>query len=65
MRILHLATFLQGGAGRVIVDLALQQHAAGDDITVVTSNTGAPGYGNYPAYVSELAGAGVRLQQVE
>ena len=37
MRILHLATFLQGGAGRVITDLALAQHAAGHQVRVVAS----------------------------
>ena len=65
MRILHLATFLQGGAGRVIVDLALSQRAAGDDITVVTSETGVPGYGNYPAYLAELSAAGIGVAQVD
>jgi glycosyltransferase involved in cell wall biosynthesis len=65
MRILHLTTFLQGGAGRVIVDLALQQQAGGDDVTVVTSESETAGYGNYPAYLSELAQAGVRLERVD
>src|SRR5215510_12876913 len=49
MKILHLATFLQGGAGRVIADLAAAQRAAGNDVTVVASRTGAPGFGNYDA----------------
>ena len=42
MDILHLATFLQGGAGRVIADLACAQAGAGHRVTVVASRTGAP-----------------------
>jgi len=59
VRILHLATFLQGGAGRVVVDLADSQRRAGHDVTVVTSATGPAGYGNYPEYLDRLAGSGI------
>lgn len=65
MRILHLATFLQGGAGRIIADLALEQHLAGHDVGVVVSGTGAPGYGNYQAYLDELIGCGVSVRLVD
>ncbi|MEO8481952.1 MAG: glycosyltransferase family 4 protein [Acidobacteriota bacterium] len=65
MRILHLATFLQGGAGRAIVDLVLEQHAAGHDVTVVVSGSGAPGYGNYQAYLDELIGRHIPVRLVD
>jgi L-malate glycosyltransferase len=65
MRILHLATFLQGGAGRVIVDLALAQARGGHDVTLVTSHTGALGYGNYEAYFDELSAGGVQFHKVD
>jgi glycosyltransferase involved in cell wall biosynthesis len=65
MRILHLTTFLQGGAGRVIVDLALEQQRSGADVRVVTSAIGAAGYGNYDGYLEELRAAGVPLRCVD
>ncbi len=63
--IVHITTYLQGGAGRAICDLALGQHRAGRPVTVVTSRTPAPGYGNYPEYVTRLRGSGVRLLQID
>lgn len=65
MRILHLTTFLQGGAGRVIADLALEQHRGGHEVRVVTSATGVPGYENYQGYLDELAGGGVAVRTVD
>jgi glycosyltransferase involved in cell wall biosynthesis len=59
--ILHLTTFLQGGAGRAMSDLACAQHAAGHQVTLVTSETGAIGYGNYPEYLERLRAEGVTL----
>jgi glycosyltransferase involved in cell wall biosynthesis len=65
VRILHLATFLQGGAGRVIVDLVREQHRAGHEVTVVASGSGAPGYGNYQAYLEDLAALGISVRLVD
>lgn len=65
MRILHLAPFLQGGAGRAITELALEQHRAGHDVRVVASDTAPAGYGNYPAYLDRLAAAGVPVRLVD
>jgi glycosyltransferase involved in cell wall biosynthesis len=59
MRILHLTTFLQGGAGRNITDLALPQRRAGHDVRVAADAGGEPGYASYPEYLDELAAAGV------
>ena len=60
--VLHLTTFLQGGAGRAITDLACAQHAAGARVTVVTSETAEAGFGNYPEYLERLRAAGVGLR---
>ena len=65
MRILHLATFLQGGAGRVITDLAIGQHRAGHEVVVVTSRTGCPGYEHYGAYIDALTAARVPLHLID
>jgi glycosyltransferase involved in cell wall biosynthesis len=59
VRILHLTTFLQGGAGRAITDLALAQHAGGHQVRVMASATAPAGYGNYATYLDELSQAGV------
>ena len=65
MKILHLATFLQGGAGRVIVDLVAEQRRAGHDVAVITSRTGAPGYGHYGEYLETLRRISVPIQLVD
>ncbi len=65
MVILHLTTFLQGGAGLVIASLAAAQRAAGHEVVVVTSATGAPGYGNYTGHLAYLAAAGVAVHVVD
>ena len=57
--IVHLTTFLQGGAGRAISDLACAQHARGWDVLVVSSATGDGTYGNYPHYLERLQAQGV------
>ena len=61
LTIVHLTTYLQGGAGRAITDLARAQHAAGHQVLVVSSLTGAPGYDNYPHYIQQLTAARVPL----
>ncbi len=65
MRILHLTTLLQGGAGRAIADLACAQQRAGHWVDVVTSATAPEGYGNYPAYLEQLRETGVDLHLVD
>jgi L-malate glycosyltransferase len=59
LRILHVTTFLQGGAGKAIVSLATAQRDAGHDVVVVADAGGAPGYGTYPEYEAALRDAGV------
>jgi glycosyltransferase involved in cell wall biosynthesis len=65
MKILHLTTFLQGGAGRVVVDLITEQRRAQHDVALITSRTGAPGYGHYPAYLEALYRLDVSVQFVD
>src|SRR5438067_6423095 len=65
MQILHITTFLQGGAGRVITDLALQQASAGHDVKVVTSQRAEGDYGNYPQWLERLSAAGIEVLQVD
>ncbi|MGE0464112.1 MAG: glycosyltransferase family 4 protein [Vicinamibacterales bacterium] len=65
MRILHLTTFLQGGAGLALTSLAASQAGHGHDVTVMTSRTGVPGYDNYPAWLEALIDARVRVAQVD
>jgi L-malate glycosyltransferase len=57
--VVHLTTYLQGGAGRSIVDVACAQHAAGDDVLVVTSKSPKGDYGNYAHYLDRLTAASV------
>jgi L-malate glycosyltransferase len=63
--VLHLTTFLQGGAGLVIAEMAAAQRAAGHEVVVVASATPEPGYGNYPGHLETLGRAGVELHLVD
>lgn len=64
MRVLHITTFLQGGAGRNITDLAVAQVRAGLDVLVVADAGGEPGYSSYPEYIRELDDAGVPFAKI-
>jgi L-malate glycosyltransferase len=65
VRILHLTTFLQGGAGLAIAELATRQQRAGHSVTVVTSKTAVAPYGNYPAHLQRLVEASVPVHTVD
>ncbi|WP_094548887.1 glycosyltransferase family 4 protein [Petroclostridium xylanilyticum] len=65
MNILHLTTFLQGGAGRIIYELALAQHNMGYHVTVITGKTSEPGYCNYDEYIEGLKDNGVCIYQID
>jgi glycosyltransferase involved in cell wall biosynthesis len=60
--VVHLTTFLQGGQGRAITDLACAQRANGDGVLVVTSATGPAGYENHPQHLNRLQSAGVPVR---
>lgn len=54
MNILHLTTFLQGGAGRVLTELALAQRSNNNEVYVLSSKTAEPGYCSYEEYIKKL-----------
>jgi glycosyltransferase involved in cell wall biosynthesis len=54
LSIVHLTTYLQGGAGRAITELACAQRAAGHHVLVMSSTTAVAGYGNYQHYLERL-----------
>ena len=64
MRILHVSTFLQGGAGRIIAALAIAQRRAGHDVIVVADSGRHAGYESYPEYIAQLDAAGVAFHTV-
>jgi L-malate glycosyltransferase len=64
MRIVHVTTFLQGGAGRIITALATAQRRAGHDVMVAGDAGGEPGYESYPEYLDALAHAGIPFHAV-
>ena len=51
MNILHITTYLQGGAGKIIYDLLAYQKEVSHKVAVVASKTGYPGYCNYVGYI--------------
>jgi len=65
MRILHLATCLQGGAGLAITSLAEAQRSAGHDVTVVASPAAIDEHGHDAACLDRLNASGVRLHLVD
>ncbi|MDA8991262.1 glycosyltransferase [Opitutales bacterium] len=54
MKILHAITFLTGGAGRVILDLARHQIKSGFEVLIVANKTEYSGYKHYPEYIKEV-----------
>ena len=54
MNILHISTFLQGGAGKVIVDLSVKEKRRGNNIRVVCTPESVGNYSNYPVYIEKL-----------
>jgi glycosyltransferase involved in cell wall biosynthesis len=65
VRILHLTSFVHGGPGRALTDLALGQRRTGHAVTVVTSDTPAGGSANVPELLAELALGGVDVHLVD
>lgn len=59
--IVHVATFLQGGAGRIITDLACAQRVRGQRVIVAATATPEPGFESYAEYLAQLDAAGVEI----
>jgi glycosyltransferase involved in cell wall biosynthesis len=54
VKILHLTTYLQGGAGKVILDLAKTAKNKGTSVTVGFTKEPVKGYCNYSKYIKSL-----------
>ena len=65
MRILHLTSFVQGGAGLALTELALGQRRTGHAVTIVTSSTPAASGANVPELLARLALGGVDVHLVD
>lgn len=65
MNILHITTFLQGGAGRILKDLAVRQSEAGHNVTVAVSEKEEAGYENYKEYIDELNNHGIEICKLD
>lgn len=61
LNILHLTTFLQGGAGRILTDLALAQRGKQSGVYVLASKTPEPGYCSYEEYIKKLQESNIPL----
>ena len=54
MNILHITTYVQGGAGKVIRDLVLEQKKNGHKVIVIMNEEEEPGYENYGEYINDF-----------
>lgn len=59
LKILHLTTYLQGGAGKVVLDLAKNSKSKGMSVIVGFTNKSVKGYCNYPAHLESLKKASI------
>lgn len=62
---MHLTTYLQGGLGRIVQDLAINQKKLGNEVTVVTTKTSVADYCNYDEYLKELVDNDVELYMID
>jgi glycosyltransferase involved in cell wall biosynthesis len=65
MNILHISTFLQGGAGKVIVDLSVKEKRRGNNIRVVCTPKSVGDYSNYPDYIEKLTEEKIPVHYLE
>ncbi|MGD9905717.1 MAG: glycosyltransferase family 4 protein [Vicinamibacterales bacterium] len=65
MRILHLTSFVQGGAGQALTELALGQRRTGHAVSLITSSRAAPAGANVPELLARLALGGVDVHLVD
>jgi glycosyltransferase involved in cell wall biosynthesis len=63
-RVYHLVTHLRLGAGRYIVDLAIEQLRRGDFVSVCLSDDAEGNWKSDPAMVDELRNAGVSVTTI-
>ncbi len=65
MNILHITTYLQGGAGKIIKDISFFQNKAGNNIFVVTTDAEEAGYCNYKEYIDFLMKTNIKVTKVD
>ena len=65
MKILHATTFVTGGAGRVLVDLAKFQKDSGHDVTVIANKKEYDGYCHYYSYLKILSDCNIKTILVD
>tara|TARA_B110000003_G_scaffold275171_1_gene317041 strand:+ start:916 stop:2046 length:1131 start_codon:yes stop_codon:yes gene_type:complete len=61
LNILHITTFLNGGAGKALVDLVNYQRNLGYGLRVVANKTEYEGYNHYPQHLDALKKLGVKI----
>jgi hypothetical protein len=54
LNILHITTFLQGGAGKVVIDLTQGAIEKGHKVSVACTKDSVQGYCNYPEHLKSL-----------
>ncbi len=59
LKILHLTTFLQGGAGKIVLDLAKRSKVRGMSVTVGFTKNSVEGYCNYSSHLKDLKDADI------
>ncbi|MCR3757801.1 glycosyltransferase [Clostridium felsineum] len=64
MNILHITTFLQGGAGRIITDLAIYEKRKGNNVFIVCNDKEETGYINYDEYLKKLKDMNINVYRV-
>jgi L-malate glycosyltransferase len=61
LNILHITTFLNGGAGKALVDLLKYQKNLGYGLRVVANKTEYEGYNHYPQHLDALKKLGIEI----
>lgn len=65
MNILHIATFLQGGAGRIITTIMIEEKKRGNDVFLICTDTEEAGYCSYPEYLELLRENDIKVIKVD
>lgn len=65
MNILHITTYMQGGAGRIIRDLAVMQTQDEHNVVIVINDKEEAGYESYKEYIDELKKKKIKIYRVD
>jgi glycosyltransferase involved in cell wall biosynthesis len=65
LNIVHITTFVQGGAGRILYELASFQKKNNDNVFVITSSIEEPGYSNYSEYLNKLQNEEITVLKID